>query len=191
MVPLHDPAPGHAVVHAHALSQKMPSLQLPVPPHVTVHAPLPHRTCWPHAPGPEQLTSHAAAASHCTPAAHAFEPAQRTSHGMAPGHITCAAHSPAPHSMMQVPSVQRVHTLGHAVEASISPGSITHQPSTQSRPGAHSLGLRHSKSSERESMLQAGASAIASATAAAAEISAAIGALTSGPREPARCVRGR
>ncbi len=43
-MPLHDPAPSHDVSQAHAESQKMPLLQLPVPSHATVHAFAPHFT---------------------------------------------------------------------------------------------------------------------------------------------------
>lgn len=75
---------------------------------------------------------------HSTPASQALAPVQRTTQGIVPGHVTLLAHSPGPsHSTTHVPSMHDVHGAGQPVLASISEGSTTHQPLTQSRPGPH------------------------------------------------------
>jgi hypothetical protein len=162
--------PSHEVRHAHDVSQSIPSLQLPSPLHVTSHAFGPHST----------------------PAEHEPVPVQRTVQARVLGHTTFSEHSPAlSQSMMQVPFMHDVHTAGQSVLASISSGSTTHQPSTQSRPGPHCPGFVHSKSSDRVSMLHAGPSTTATTTSANAHASAAIDALTSAPPARARSDRAR
>lgn len=90
--------------------------QLPSPLHVTLQALVPHST----------------------PAEHEPAPLQRTVHGRFAGHTTRPEQAPGcAQSMMHVPFMHDVHGAGQSVLASISPGSTTHHPSTQSRPAPH------------------------------------------------------
>jgi hypothetical protein len=163
IVPVHAPAPVHDVVHPQDWSQLIPPMQLPSPVHWTSHALVAQRT----------------------PPAHAPLPPQRTWHGRFVGHTTGSGHAPGSSQlMMQIPFVHDVQTIGQSELASISAGSSTHHPSMQSRPAPHCPGFVQRKSSERESMLHAGPSATASATATSATTIAVSDALTSVP--PAR-----